>query len=451
RAFHKQTAEVCHTNLAKIADTYSPIDLAYAVSQLPQSVRPVLFQNFDSIVKKIQFLINTDRSTRLAIFRYINDFETKDIIENTPPDEAVAMLDDLSEKRYRRLMDIIDKAKANRIRDIKKHGRNTAGRIMTNEFFAFLPETTVEEAVSRIRNQSGIEFTRRLFIVDPKGKLLGYVPARNLMVNANITKLSTIMLPCEQTVSPECEREEVIEKVERYKISGLPIVDEAGMLLGVVTYEDVVELIEDVADETIAAMAGTGEDISQPEPFFIRFFSRAPWLFVTLIAGLLNMCVMTLFQEYDKGFLTFVFFFVPLITGMSGNIGLQCSTVLVRHMALGTINNTNRREFVLKELMLGLFTGSAFGFFSALLVYVLNVQGLQIINCDPFVLGLIVGLGLFGASAMGTILGVFSPLLFTRIGIDPAVSSGPIITAFNDFLSMSIYFLIAVGITSLFS
>jgi len=449
QAFHKQTAEVCLDNLSKIALDYSPIDLARAASTLPPSVRPVLFQKFDDLEKKIQFLINTDSSTRTSIFRYITDHETKEILEKTPPDEAVYMLEDVSEKRFRRLMDLIHPEKAGRIRALKKHNRNSAGRLMTNEFFAFPKDLTLGEVAQRIRNNSGVEFTRRIFITDASGYLEGYIPARTLIVNPPHVRLRDVWLPAEYKVTPEASREEVIELVERYKISGLPVVDDNNLLVGVITYEDVVEAMEDIADETIAAMAGTGERVSEVEPFFTRFIARAPWLFVTLFAGLLNMCVMSYFQKYELGLLPFIFFFVPLITGMSGNIGLQCSTILVRNLALGLLNTTNRRDFIFKELLLGLFTGGFFGVLSGALVYLLHSQGVHVTSIHPLIVGTIISLGLFGSCIAGTVLGVFSPLFFSRIGVDPAVSSGPIITAMNDCLSMTIYFFISIGLMSL--
>jgi len=131
-------------------------------------------------------------------------------------------------------------------------------------------------------------------------------------------------------VMTHATREEVVDVVERYKISALPVVDIDNFLIGVVTYEDVVETIEDIADETIAQMAGTGEKVSEFEPMLKRFFARAPWLIATLCAGMVNGGVMSHFQKIEGGLLTFVLFFVPLIMGTSGNVGLQCSTVLVR-------------------------------------------------------------------------------------------------------------------------
>lgn len=449
RAFHKQTSKVILHDMAKIASEHSPIDLAYAASRLPPNIRPVLFENLNDLGSKIEFITNTDSSTRAAVFRQISDRDTKKLIEKMPPDDAVAVLEGMSERRFRRVLEILDAKKAARIREIKKHQRNTAGRLMTNEFFSFTMDVTIGEATAYIRDNPGIDLTRRIFVINQHGELQGYVPARNLMVNPSHLPLRQVMRPVLHKVEAESSREEVVEIVERYKISALPVVEKGDFLIGVITYEDVLEAIEDIADETIARIAGTAEKVSEHESVTTRFFSRAPWLLVTLCAGLINVGVMSSFQSYEKGLLTFAMFFVPLIAGMSGNIGIQCSTVLVRSMAIGHLSAGMRRGAITKELLIGIFTGGVFGVLCGLAVAFLNITGVTAAAASPLIIGLIVGAGLMGACLAGTFLGVFSPFFFVRLGVDPAIASGPIITAFNDILSMSIYFLIAMGLSAL--
>ncbi len=444
KAFHKQTSQICLKHLAKIAEEHSPVDLAHAASRLPSSLRPLLFEHFTTLERKIQFIINTDSSTRVAVFRYISDFEAKNLFEEAATDEVVDMLDDLSERRYRRIIDMLDKVKADQIKQLKQHSRESAGRLLTHEFFSFTPEMTVGQASNIIKEHPGIEFTGCFFIIDDEGLLLGRVSARSLIVNPEETSLKSLIRASCHKVLPETPREEVIELMNRYQLVGVPVVDRNNKLLGVIPSEDVMEAIEDIADETIASMAGTTEKISEPESMLKRFLHRAPWLFVTLFAGLLNMSIMNMFQQFEGVLLTFVFFFVPLVTGLSGNIGLQCSTILVRNMALGLLSDNARKEVMVKEIILGFSTGAFFGVVSGVFVYLLNSQGIAVMTVDPLSVGLIVGVGLFGACIAGTFLGVCSPIFFSRIGVDPAVASGPIVTAFNDFLSMSIYFLIAI-------
>ncbi|NDD57917.1 MAG: magnesium transporter [Chlamydiae bacterium] len=448
-AFHKQTSTVVLHDVAKIASEHSPIDLAYAACRLPPVDRPILFENLNDLASKIDFMMNTDSSTRVAVFRHINDEEVKKLIEHMPPDEAVKVLEDLSERRFRRVLDMLEVEKSTRIKEINKHQRNTAGRLMTNEFFSFSMDTTIGQVALKIRDNPGIGLTTKIFVLNAAGELQGYVPARNLIINPTHLPLKQVMRALTHKVIPSASREEVVDLVERYKIAALPVVDEHDKPLGVITYEDVIEAVEDIADETIANMAGTTEKISEQESLVKRFFSRAPWILVTLCAGLINVGVMSAFQICAGGALTFVLFFVPLITGMSGNIGIQCSTVLVRSMALGLISKGNKTEAILKELMIGMSTGLVFGVLCGILVFLLDFVGLSALSISPAIVGMMVGIGLMGACLAGTMLGVFSPLFFTRVGVDPAVASGPIVTAFNDFLSMSIYFLISIGLSSI--
>ena len=447
-AFHKQTSTLALHDIAKIVSDHSAVDLAYAARRLPVSDRLVLYENLSSS-SKVDFLISADGSTRVAIFRRISDEESKEIIQSMPPDEAVNVLESVSERRYRRVLELLEPKKAAKIREINKHPRNTAGRLMTNEFFSFPMDVTIGEVASVIRDNPGTELAMWIFVLNQHGELQGYVPARNLIINYPHLPLKQIMKSLSHKVSPETSREEVVEIVERYKICVLPVVDHLDQLIGVINYEDVIEAVEDISDETIATMAGTVEKVTECESLTRKFLSRAPWLFVTLCAGLINVGVMSSFQYYEKGLLTFVLFFVPLITGMSGNIGIQCSTILVRSMAMGMLSMGNRRDAIFKESVIGVAAGVVFGIVCGLAVYFMDFVGSSGSSIQPLVVGLIVGIGLMGSCVAGTFLGVFSPLFFARMGIDPAVASGPIVTAFNDFFSMSIYFLIAIGLSSL--
>lgn len=447
-AFHQQTSTVVYHEVAKIASEHSPIDLAYAAAKLPPFARATLYENLASLEAKIHFMVNTDSSTRLAVFRHISDEEVKKLIENMPADEAVNVLEVMSEKRYRRILERIPPKKASRIKEIKKHPRNTAGRLMTTEFFAFVMDINIGQAASFIRNNPGIDLTRQVFVVDEKGTLQGYVPARNLIVNPPALLLKQVMKPVQYQVGVEASREEVVDIFERYKMSALTVVDAEDKLLGVITYEDVFEAIEDIADETIALMAGTAEKVRDQKPLWQKFLSRAPWLVVTLIAGMINVGVIERFKIDAGDALAFALFFVPLINGMSGNIGIQSSTILVRGMATGVLTSGSKKEAVLKELFIGFISAATFGIICFTLVTLFNLSTASA-ALNSLQIGIIVGIGLFGACLTGSILGVLSPLFFARIGVDPAVASGPIVTAFNDFLSMSIFFLIAIGLKAM--
>ncbi len=449
-ALHKTTFNIHLPEVAKIASEYNPIDLAYAASHLPPTARPVLYENLPNLDAKVSFIINTDSASRWAIFRAVEDDEVKRLIEKMPSDEAVWILDDIPDRRYRRVLELIDSKKATQIKELQKHSRNSAGGLMTNEFFAFPMETTIKEAATFIRDNPGIDMTRRIFVLDHKGELQGFVPARNLIVNAPHLPLRQVMRQVEHTVFPDATREEVVDLVERYKIPALPVVNEENLLVGVITYEDVVEAIEDIADETIAWMAGTVEDVSEYDHVFKRFLSRAPWLLVTLCAGLISASAMSYFQEIEPALLALIVFFIPLINGMSGNVGVQCSTVLVRSMAIGVLSSGKKGEAVFKEVSIGFLTGVIFGCLCGIIIYILSSFDVGHFNGNPVQLGVTVAAGVLGASLTATTLGVSSPFFFARMGVDPALASGPIVTAFNDIMSMIMFFLISGLLHSVF-
>jgi magnesium transporter len=447
QALDQPTSQFVLHDIAKIAIEHDPIDLAYAASRLPPQARVIVFENLPDLNAKIIFITNTGSHTRSVIFSQLHDQEMKLLLERMPPDEAVWLLDDISDRRLKRVLEILDPKKALRIREIYKHDRHSAGRLMTDEFFAFHLNTKIKEVAAVIRDNPGIDLTRRIFVLNDADELVGFVPARNLIINPFDVPIKQIMRPVLHQIRADASRDEVVDIVERYKIPALPVVDEKDRLVGVITYEAVVEAMEDIADETIANIAGTSEDVSD-EPILQRFTGRAPWLIVTLFAGLVTATVLAYFK--DRDWFTFVALFVPLIAGMSGNVGIQCSTILVRGMSTGELSYGSRRKAVIGELSIGLLIGVIFGLICGLVVYFFNISNIHQGGVNPFILGLIVSCGLLGACLMATLLGTLSPFFFARFRIDPAVASGPIVTAFNDVLSTLMYIFIAKVISSFF-
>lgn len=441
-ALHQLTYEVQVHEMAKIASEHNAIDLAYAAAYVPLSASVTLFENL-SESEQVSFLINSPSATRAYILRNLEDSKIIALVDKMPIDEAVWVLDDVSDRKFRRLIKQILPEKAEKLVELRSTDQHSAARLMINDFLAFSMETTIGQVCEYIHENPHIEMTRRIFVLNEEGKLQGFVPDRNLIVNPPELQLKQVMRSISHKVDPEATREEVIDVVERYKIPALPVVDDQNQLLGVICYEDVVEALEDIADETVASIGGTSEHIGQYEPKWRRFMARAPWLVVTLIAGLINAFSMSYFEQQEGLMLAFVLFFVPLITGMSGNIGIQSSTVLVRGMATGAFSARGMKEAVINELIVGFGTGIFFGTLTGILVFLLDISSASSMVVSPAIIGVIVSCGLFGACLVGTLLGVFSPLFFSKIGVDPAVASGPIVTAFNDFFSMVIYFVIA--------
>lgn len=441
QVFHQHTSQIVLHDVAKIASEHDPIDLAHAVTRLPPSARIVVYDNLPDLNAKIIFMINAGNHTRSAIFKQIDDQEIKKLIEGMPIDEAVWILDDLSDRRLKRVLELLNVKKAHRLRELQKHDRQSAGRLMTNEFFAFPMITTIGEVAKEVRDNPGIELTGRIFVLNDDNELIGFVPERNLIINPPYLPIRQVMRPILHKVTPATSRDEVVDIVERYNISSLPVVDEKSQLVGVIAYEDAMEAMKDIADETIANIAGTGENYGEHEELLKRFIWRAPWLLVTLFAGLFTATVMSHFK--DRLWFVLVPFFVPLIAGMSGNVGIQCSTILVRRMSSGTLSPGSVVDAIGKELAIGLLIGSVFGIACGTLVYLFHYLGIYYLGVDPTAVGVTVSLGVLGACLVATLLGTFSPFFFARLKIDPAVASGPIVTACNDVLSTLMFFFVA--------
>ncbi len=440
-AFHMPTSQIILHDLAKIAIEHDPIDLAYAAARLPRLARYVVFENLPDLEAKVTFIINVSTNSRIAIFRQTSDAEIVRLVDKMAPDDAVGVLEDLSDRRCRRVLENVEPAKAKRIRELLGHGLHTAGRLMTNEFFAFPMQTTIRQVAKEIRDNPGIELTHSIFVLSDEGELVGIVPSRNLIVNPKDVSLKQVMRPVLHKIHPDAPRDEVVDLIERYNLPILPVVDHNKKLVGVITNEDIVEVMEDIADETIASIGGTAEAVGEDDPIWTRFILRAPWLLVTLCAGLLMATALAHF--HTSPWFAVVPFFVPLITGMSGNVGIQCSTLFVRGIATGEVSSGRKREMVTREICIGSLIGVIFGILCGVVVIALNRLGAHQVGHDPVVVGIIVSCGIFGACMTATLLGSLSPLFFARIGVDPAVASGPIVTACNDVLSTFMYFLVA--------
>jgi magnesium transporter len=205
--------------------------------------------------------------------------------------------------------------------------------------------------------------------------------------------------------------------------------------------------MEDVADETLARIAGTGEEFGEDEPIIRRMLARAPWLMVTSVSGL--TAATSLLHFGGASWYVFVPAFVPLITGLSGALGLQCSTVLVRSMATGELSPGTKGDAMAREAVLGASLGLFLGVICGIVVYMLNTTGVHQVGPSPVVAGVIVSAGVFAAALTSTTIGVSMPFIFARWGIDPAVAAGPIVTALNDVSSMLVYCLVAFGLSTL--
>jgi len=308
---------------------------------------------------------------------------------------------------------------------------DTAGGIMTTEFIAIPYNISVDKAIKALReNAVNAETVYYVYVINLKNQLMGVISLRELIIASQDLMVSEVMKRNIISVNVNDDQEEVAKVVARYDFLAVPVVDDKNHLLGIITVDDVIDVIHEEAEEDIYKMAGVSgleDDINAKLTSTLS--SRLPWLFVTLLGGFISGNVLSAFSnQLDK--MVVLTFFIPLLAGMGGNVGTQSSTVTVRGIATGFINKETVRKTITRELMIGVLIGGIMGSMVAILAYFWQYN---------MKLGIVVGLSMmaniFTAATMGTLV----PLFFKRVGIDPAVASAPFITTAIDVLGLIIY------------
>lgn len=324
---------------------------------------------------------------------------------------------------------------------IMKFPENTAGSNMHAEFVKLTPKLTARQALSRLQaiarpNQK--EHLWALFVTDDEGKVLGSLSLQDLIGAPEDEKISALMSSVEGIkVRPETDQEEVSKLFSNYNLSSVPVTDENGRLIGVLTASDIISVIRQEATEDITKMVGTrARDLREESAFKIVFF-RMPWLVVTLCGGVFISLIIRHFEPVLAKAVALASF-SPLIAGMGGNVGSQSATIVVRSLALGHLESrVDQVKAVFREFRVGIMLGAIYGIFLALLAYL--IYGHQY----GYQFGFVVAIGMGTSMTVAATMGAIEPILFHRIGIDPATATGPLITTITDIVSNFTYFSLA--------
>jgi magnesium transporter len=269
-----------------------------------------------------------------------------------------------------------------------------------------------------------------LYVVDEYGKLVGVSSLRQLVVVPPDTPLKKFMTPNVLSVQTDMDQEEVARIVARYDILAVPVVDHGNKLVGIVTVDDVIDIIRKEATEDFLKMAGAGEEFIETKSVLKSSRIRLPWLFASCIGGIFASFVIRYFHKSLDTEASLAAF-IPVIMGMGGNIGIQSSTIVVRGLATGLLNIRDLWAVVLKELAIGLILGVIYGFLVGLFAQLQH---------DKIMLGIAVGCAVVCSMAVAALSGSLTPMLLAKINIDPAISTGPFVTTSIDILSVYFYF-----------
>ena len=345
------------------------------------------------------------------------------------PDELVDLLESVEDEQRGEILRQLPAETASTARGLMVHEADTAGGIMTPEFIVLSENITADEAVKITQRSRERETIAHIFVCDEDEHLVGHLPLHRLVFARPNRKLKELYDPEVVTVAPDTDQEEVVRLATRYGLDVVPVVDENEEMRGVITVDDILEAGQAEADEDIYRLAGTGERDPVRATIVRSTRLRLPWLLITLFGGLGIAFMVSQFEGTLQS--VQIAFFIPLIPLMGGNVAIQSSAIVVRGLAVGDIHTGRLMYFVSKQwvvtLLLAVLCGGAAGLVGAFFPDV----GPKL----PLVVGTAIGTAIILAGTLGTLL----PLLFDRIGWDPAVSAGPFVTLLNDVLCITIY------------
>ena len=303
--------------------------------------------------------------------------------------------------------------------------------------FTLHEETKSREAINALQDQEDAEMVFYLYTLDDEGRLTGVISLRDLVTTPGETMLKDIMSKQIHVVRPETDQEEVARIVSQYNFLAVPVVDSEDRLLGIVTVDDVVDIIREEATEDFLQMVGAGKDREiLLKSSWENARMRLPWLFASWVGGILAAFIIGVFDNVLQSTIALAAF-IPVIMGMGGNIGTQSSTIIVRGLATGRVSIENSIKILFKEIRVGLMLGILYG----LLLGVFAV--FKFLDVSPM-LGIVVGTSICISMIIAATIGSLVPLVLNRFEIDPAVATGPFVTTSIDILGVACYFLIAI-------
>ena len=427
--------------LGLVLNSQHPVDLAALFRQLDEEQQQQALQVIAEPLAA-EMLADLDTPTRLEIAEDLDSRELSELVGEMQPDDAADVLGDLPEKQTEEVLDLMGADEAEEVRELLLHPEDTGGGIMTSRLVAVRQDIAVADAIAYLHEWAREEEFFYLYVVDEERRLVGTLPLKRLLLAAQDTLVADLANLDPIAVREEMDQEEIAQIFADYDLLALPVVDEEGELVGQVTVDDIVDIIQEEATEDFYEMAairpGEAEERSIPR----MVGRRLPWLLVCLAGTLLSGGVIHLFFAPLADVWPLLMIFVPAIMAMGGNTGIQTSTVTVRSLATGQLPPGEATVTVLRELGIAL----AMGILLAAVVFAAAFLWTD----NPLVAGC-VGLAMLAAVLFSAGLGAMIPLVFRRVGIDPAVASGPLITTCNDVVSLIIYFGIAIVLLNIWT
>ena len=421
-------------SLRSLLSELDHFEIARRFHELSLEHKLKVFYLLEDDEKRHELLYETDMDSRLELQENLDRDYLAALLDDMPEDEATDIIQELPGDAQDELLSKMEVQDAEIIKDLIRYEEETAGGLMTPHFNKIPFDSRAGDIFTKIRRESNKEIPPYFYVVNQSNQLLGFFKLRDLM-NIQTSALAKEFIRPETPkvyLNDPCEK--VAHLMGQEHLSSLPVVDDDNVIQGIITFDDVIRVMQDSASEDIYTMVGTAKVDPFAKKISNKIIARAPWLLTTFIGGLVSAWLLGAYQTTLADYAA-VIFFIPFVMGLAGNVGIQGATVIVRGLATGDIQKDNLATVVKSEISVGILNGVIFGLLCGGLVYLTSES---FMHTNP-VLGWVVGTGIILAVSLASLLGSLTPTLFINLNIDPAISTGPIITVINDILGLAIY------------
>ncbi len=415
--------------LKSIIDSMKPADVADLIEHLDSEERMFIFKILEPEGAG-EVLVEIEPPIQESIIEEMDDESLSEIVESLDSDDAVDLVSHLPEERAKQIIESVEKDVSEEIKKLLPYPEDTAGGIMALEFVAVKADATIKDAIEEIKKKKDeIEDLYNIWVVDNEGKLVGAVSVIDLLLEPPEKKIKEIMNRDIVYVDVYTDQEEVAKLFKKYDLISIPVVDEEKRLVGRITYDDIIDVIEEEVDEDMELMAGiVDQEIAETSPFKISK-ARLPWLIVSFIGELISAMVIHRFESSIQKVIALSFFF-PIIMALGGATSQQAAIIVVRGLATGDISVLSLGKRVLLEIKSSLIIGITLG------IMLGTVVSLWLSNLH---LGIVVACALIIVILIAGFIGTSIPIALYRVNIDPAYATGPFVSTTNDILGLFIY------------
>jgi magnesium transporter len=417
-----------HALLNLFADIHSA-DIAEIINHSNTANAKYLFELLDTETAS-EVITEIDENLREKILDKIDTEKISDIIDELETDDATDIVSELPDDIAEKVLDKMDAEDSEDVKELLKYDEETAGGIMSSDFVAVEDYETIRAAIREVRNnEENFEQIYHIYVLNNEEVLVGIVSLKSLLTNSLRTKITSVMEEDLIYVTPDVDQEEVANLMKKYDLVAIPVVDENKVMLGRITIDDIVDVIQEEADEDLQKMAGLSEEQESSDSIFRISRIRLPWLLIALVIELFGVFILSKYQ-YVLEEITIAAFFFPVVMAMGGSSGNQAAIVMVKGLSSSQLWLKESLKKLFKELLVALLNGIVISavLFAATFYFFPDTYFLFVLSFSLLII-----------IVFATMLGASIPIILKNMGVDPAVATGPFVSTMNDIIGLLIY------------